>query len=270
MDRAKEIAKLLGSAGYRHDRYALFSDCMAAMAYTISNSADLPHREEREAKYMEIVGRYNDDLVIVRETFPRVLAEVTMALQDKPQDVLGRAFGEMEIANKDRGQSFTPYDLSALIAQQTVADGEFAKKIVADRGFIRALEPTVGSGGMVVALAEVLKDNGVNYQQELHVTAVDTDERAVHMAYVQCSLMHIPAAIYVGDSLMNEMRDVYFTPAHCFGLWSHRIRAREAADGAKELMTAKPAPKHDLVKGQYVQPDLFSEQQGGSIKPLGL
>jgi type I restriction-modification system DNA methylase subunit len=210
-------------------------------------------------------------LTVIRETFPRVLAAVTVALEEKPQDVLGRAFGEMELGNSARGQFFTPYDLSALIAQQTVADGDFARKIVEKRGFIRALEPTVGSGGTVIALAEALRDEGVNYQKELHVTAVDIDPRAVHMAYVQCSLMHIPCAIYVGDSLTKEMRDVYFTPAHCFGLWSHRIRAREAADAAKQLITAEPLPKHDIVKGEYVQPDLFSEDLGGgSIKPLDL
>jgi hypothetical protein len=106
MNHAQNIVKLLGSASYRYDRYQVFSDCMAAMAYTLSNSMDLPHRQEREAKYMEIVGRYKDDLSIIRETFPHVLAEVTMALEEEPQDVLGRTFHELELHNRDRGQFF--------------------------------------------------------------------------------------------------------------------------------------------------------------------
>jgi len=44
--------------------------------HSISNSVDKAQFDEREKRYMEIVGRYKDDLTIIRETFPRVLAEV--------------------------------------------------------------------------------------------------------------------------------------------------------------------------------------------------
>jgi hypothetical protein len=34
---------------------------------------------------------------------------------------------------------------------------------------------------------------GVNDQQHLHITAVDIDIRAVHMTYLQLSLLRVPA-----------------------------------------------------------------------------
>lgn len=257
----------------------MFSDCMAAIACSISNSVDIAHREKREARYMEIVGRYKDDLGVIRETFPQVMAEVATALEEDPQDILGQTFHEMELHNKDRGQVLTPYELSLAMAKMTVGNGSEARQIIERRGFVTAHEPAVGAGSTVIALAEAFKDEGINYQQHLHVTAVDIDERAAHMAYIQFSLMNIPAAVYVGDTLKMEMRDVWYTPAHVMGLWSYRLKNRQAVEDTKALVAtelaekveqATPTPRHDIEAGEFVQQDLFSieESQRGGIKPL--
>jgi hypothetical protein len=74
------------------------------------------------------------------------------------------------------------------------------------------MEPAVG-GAMVIACAQALQDMGINYQQHMHVTAVDVDERVAHMAYVQFSLLHIPAIVVVGNSLSLDVRGVWYTPA---------------------------------------------------------
>ena len=52
---------------------------------------------------------------------------------------------------------------------------------------------------MVIALAEAMRAEGINYQRQLHVTAIDIDPRVVHMAYIQFSLLHVPAEVVVGD-----------------------------------------------------------------------
>ncbi len=84
---------------------------------------------------------------------------------------------------------------------------------------------------MVIALAEAMRAEGINYQRQLHVTAIDIDPRAVHMAYIQFSLLHVPAEVVVGDSLALEVRDRWFTPAHILGGWGARTllaRSRHA------------------------------------------
>jgi hypothetical protein len=77
---------------------------------------------------------------------------------------------------------------------------------------------------MMIALAEAMQSRGLNYQQQLHVTAIDIDERAVHMAYVQFSLLNIPAVVTVGDTLTMKMRESFYTPAHIMGGWDMRLR----------------------------------------------
>lgn len=104
---------------------------------------------------------------------------------------------------------------------------------------------------MVIALAEAMHERGMNYQQQLHVTAVDIDERAAHMAYVQFSLMHIPATVYVGNTLTMEIRERWDTPAHILGGWDFRLAAREQVNQAEEVETPlSRAPKADIEVSQ--------------------
>uniref|UniRef100_A0A8R1E7G4 ParB domain-containing protein n=1 Tax=Caenorhabditis japonica TaxID=281687 RepID=A0A8R1E7G4_CAEJA len=190
----RNIVKLLESARYRHDMYQVFSDCMEAMAISFANAVDLRQRDAREARYLEIVRRYERDVI---ETFPKILAEVTMAMEAAPGDVLGTVFGQLELHNTARGQFFTPYEVCRLMARLQIGDGAQLREIVACHGFALAQEPACGAGAMVIALAQEMQDAGINYQRHLHVTAIDVDPRAVHMAYVQFSLMHIPAVVIV-------------------------------------------------------------------------
>ncbi|MCE4351784.1 hypothetical protein LYZ86_21605, partial [Xanthomonas hortorum pv. cynarae] len=100
----KAIVKLMEACRYRHDLYTVFSDCMSCMALAISNAVDFA---QSEARYLEIVRRY-DQYVI--DAFPKVLTEVTMALEAGPGDVLGAVFGALELHNTARGQFFTPFE----------------------------------------------------------------------------------------------------------------------------------------------------------------
>ena len=52
-----------------------------------------------------------------------------------------------------------------------------------------------------------MQDAEINYQQHLHVTAVDVDSRAAHMAYVQLALLNVPAVVIVGNTLTLEERE---------------------------------------------------------------
>ena len=233
----RNIVKLLESARYRHDMYRVFSDCMEAMAITFSNAVDLRQRDAREARYLEIVRRYEREVV---ETFPKILGEVTMAMEAAPGDVLGTVFGQMELHNTARGQFFTPYEVCRLMARLQIGDGAHLREIVDRNGFALAQEPACGAGAMVIALAQEMQDAGINYQQHLHVTAIDVDSRAAHMAYVQFTLMHIPALVIVGNSLTLEEREHWYTPAHVLGGWNMKL-ARRGAEDARRAIEARPA-----------------------------
>ena len=216
----RNVLKLFDAHGHRHDRYTLFSDCMELIAISISNSVDIRSRDHREARYLQIVGRYDRPTI---EMFPRILGEITMALETAPGDVLGSIFTALEIHNKSRGQFFTPYPVCQMMAEVTLGDAQSARALIADKGYVRAMEPACGAGAMVIALAQAMLAADINYQRHLHVTAVDIDPRAVHMAYIQFSLLHIPAHLMVGNSLSNDVREHWFTPAHILGGWSAKL-----------------------------------------------
>jgi N-6 DNA Methylase len=262
VNNTREIVKLFEKIErHGYDRYTTFTDCMAMMASSISNSVDLRHRDQREASYMEIVGRYDRKVV---DLFPKIMAETALAL-DPPSDVLGQTFHELELHNKARGQFFTPYDLSYMMARMTLGDDLI--KEADEKGYITVHEPAAGSGSMVIALADVMHSRGVNPQQQLHVTAIDVDGRAAHMAYTQLSLLHIPAAVYVGNTLSMEMRDVWYTPAHILGGWGPRLRY-DQEHGREQAPDVTVEPDPELIK--QGQQELFQVDGGGGIKPLGL
>ncbi|RIA46408.1 N-6 DNA methylase [Hephaestia caeni] len=221
----KAICKLFNASQSRHDRYTLFSDCLEVAAISLSNATDFTHRDTREARYMEIVGRYERDVI---DTFVRIFSEVTMAMEAEPSDILGRVFGELELGNAARGQFFTPYTVCRFMAETML--GEHMDAIIDREGFITVNEPACGSGAMVVALAEAMRGAEINYQRHMHVTAIDIDPRAVHMAYIQFSLLHIPAVVILGNALSLETRQQWFTPAHVLGGWNSRIAERVARE----------------------------------------
>ena len=238
----KAMAALLRRSQPRHDLYAVFGDCMEAMAIAMANSVDVHQREPREVRYLDIVRRYRPDVI---DLFPQILGELVRALEAGPGDVLGALFHDLELHSKARGQYFTPYTLSRFMAQAVVGDPENVKEIIAQHGFVTAMEPACGAGSMVIALAEAMRDIGHNYQRHLHVTAIDIDPRAIHMAYIQFSLLHIPAHLMVGNALSGEKQDHWFTPAHILGGWTARLalcQRREPVAGAAQRATIATGP----------------------------
>jgi len=89
---------------------------------------------------------------------------------------------------------------------------------------------------MIIALAQALREKKINYQQQLHVTAMDIDPLCVHMSYVQCTLLHIPALICHGDTLRGTISSQWRTFAHTMGLWDAKL-----ARDDRKLPTRGPA-----------------------------
>lgn len=216
----KALVKGLQSLSYRHQLWTVFADFVEASAIALA-SIDIRQAKAREARYLQIMARYEPAEVA---QFPKLFGELVLAMEHEPGDILGKTFGELELGNKNVGQFFTPYELCKLMASVTVGDGADMREKIAERGFITASEPACGAGAQIIALAETMKAAGINYQQHLHVTAVDVDARAVHMAYLQLSLLQVPAIVVVGNTLTLEEREHWYTPAHILGFWENRLR----------------------------------------------
>lgn len=248
-DYQKELVKLFNSLSGRHSHWQVFADFCEIAAITFSNAVDLAQREGREERYLQIVKGYNRAEL---DSFAQGLAHLTMAMETNMADVLGRTFHDLELHNKWAGQFFTPYDVSRMMARMTIGDNADLKARIAERGFVTAQEPAVGSGAMVIGLAQEMRDAGVNYQQHLHVTAIDIDPKCVHMAYVQFSLLHLPAIIIHGDTLSLKEYGHWYTPAHIMGGWNWKLR-RPADENATHEIQAPPVPVSVTIDRQPQQ-----------------
>ena len=264
-DPHREFVSLFKDNCHRHRPHSVFSDFCEMAALSMSNAVDLNQFAPREERYLQIVKAYNADEIA---RFPKMLACVTEALEARMHDCLGQLFMSLEMGNHWTGQFFTPYELAGLMARMTVHD---AKEQIQLRGHITVMEPAAGAGAMVIAIADAMREQGLNYQQCMHVTAVDVDPTAAHMCYVQLALLHVPAVVVIGNSLSLEERSHWFTPAHVLGGWGRRLRDRQAVTDMTALLlpasTTKAAPVVDVVveatltssnrPASLVQADLF-------------
>lgn len=227
----------------------VFRDFCELSAIALRNSVDIRGREEREERYLQVVRGYTPEEA---NRFAELLAALTVELEKELSDVLGHLYMSLDLGNEDAGQFFTPYDVGLAVAQLTSA-GLSAQ--LAGREYITVAEPACGSGGMIVAFAQTMREEGFNYQKQLHVTAQDIEPTAVHMTYIVLSLMHIPAVVVHGNTLLMEARDRWHTPAHILGGWSARLAARSEANAENAigktpaLVIARPGPREPQEQG---------------------
>lgn len=219
----KAIAKLMHENSGRYRTHEVFRDFCEMTALSLSNAVDRVRFDQREKRYLEIIKRYEKKEV---DRFPLMFAELVESLggsQIEFKDSLGQLFMDMEMGCHLKGQFFTPYPISSMMARMVAGD---VNEKLKDQEFVTVNEPACGSGGMIVALAEALKDSGVNYQQKMHAVLQDVDPTSVHMAYIQMTLYHVPAVVIHGNTLSMEQWNHWYTPAHILDLWDIKLARR--------------------------------------------
>lgn len=86
------------------------------------------------------------------------------------------------------------------MAKITIADDNL-KAEIEDRGYISMNEPTCGSGAMIIAFVNALKEEGINYQTDAFIVAQDISYTATLMCYIQISLLRCAGVVICGNSL---------------------------------------------------------------------
>lgn len=211
----KSIVKLLDKGIYQVNRATFLSDIFEVGAIAISNR--FAFNQKREHRYISIMKKYDKQMQnLIVEIFNEIyLLLSSQVLYDVPfSDYLGEIYMQSETSSKATGQFFTPYDVSRLCAECAIG-----KQIVEDAKekdeILTLHEPTCGSGGMIIAAADVLHNRfDFNYSANLLVECGDIDARCVHMSYLQLSLAGIPAVIYHRDALSLKTWDKWETPAY--------------------------------------------------------
>lgn len=200
-DEAKKaFIQTVEQYAYRYQAWEIFTDFCHIAA--ISLYQPFARDAKLEEDYLQTIGKYRKE---EHELFAKLLSYTVMALSDTMGDFLGECFMELALGNKYKGQFFTPYHISKLMAQLL---GGTPKPIET------LSEPACGAGGMIIARADALQELGVNYQQVMEVQAIDIDALCVDMCYIQLTLLHISAEVIHGNSLSFEIFRTWYTPAY--------------------------------------------------------
>lgn len=202
----KEFKKLFMSTARYHHRYKVWKDFIEMSGIALHNAIPMQRCEELEKRYMDIVGQYERDDVYAMKDLFQMLPDIFASEID---DHLGKLFMELEISNDHLGQYFTPFCLSSLCAKLAWDESAMLKG-----DYVTLSEPSIGSGGMVLAFAKAMREQGYNYQKQLYVHGIDLDPTAAWMCYIQLSLYGIPAEINIGNTLTLELRRAMYTPMY--------------------------------------------------------
>lgn len=210
------IIKMVEIASTKISPYELLADIFEAGAIAISNRFDASAAAElREKKYRQIMEKHSpESQEQICDIFAEILILLTSQVKDGFYDYLGELYMMSNTGNKKAGQFFTPYHVSELNAAAVMHD-KIIKLCRSEDEILSISEPSCGSGGMVLAAADILlNEYDFNIARNLYVECSDIDRRCVHMAYLQIGLAGIPAVIYWQNTLTGEKWERWETPAY--------------------------------------------------------
>ena len=217
-DYVKEFISKLSNLDRSKSVSTVFNDFLTlsccSLAQTVYRSDIL------EQKYLNIIKTYTKEQA---EEFSKLLAFLVLGLEQAPQDFLGQVFMSLNLGSQANGQYFTPYSVCKFMAEINFTEIE----TIQNNQLIILSEPCCGSGGIIIAFAETLKEQGYNYQHQLFVEAIDIDETCFKMAYIQLSILGIPARVMLGDTLAWKFQKVLYTPFYFVNGFEYKLKHQQ-------------------------------------------
>ena len=232
-DGRKEFLDSFRKLTYRHRAWDIWRDFVIMFACSLSNPVDKGHYDEREARYMRIIRKYNKQEQAI---FPELAAQTVLALEEnQEQDFLGSIFMELNLGNESGGQFFTPYHICELMAEIALSDDVVRQ--VNEQGYVTIHDPCCGAGATLIAgvhaARKQLEKENLNYQNHVLVVAQDIDEIVALMCYIQLSLLGVAAYIKVGNTFTepitdgDSMKNYWFTMMYFSDVWATRRLVRK-------------------------------------------
>lgn len=214
---------------YSRNAWEVWADVITVMACSIANAVDKGSKryESRESEYARCIKRLGGV-----EKPAQLFAILVEALERNPdQDFLGALYMGLELGNHWKGQFFTPYNISRAMSEMLMGN---CQENIDMRGWTSVCDPCVGGGAMLIAAANTMRRQKVNYQNHVLFVGQDIDRIVAMMAYIQISLLGCPGYIAMGDSLNNpivgspleptekEGQEFWYTPFYFGEVWHYR------------------------------------------------
>lgn len=202
-DELTEAIRVLGKTQGLDTAFTTFLEIFAT---SLSAETDLINKQKRKERYEQIVEKMEPK---IQTEYARLCALMYKAVRenaDEPIDILGAVFHRLNLSNSWNGQFFTPDDISRLMAAITFSQEEDSN------GIIKTGDPACGAGSLMIGTAWLMLKNHIDYKTKCLFVCQDIDIRCVWMAYIQFTLYKMPAVIYHGDSLREDVWDCWYTP----------------------------------------------------------
>lgn len=212
----KEFNRLLHEVDTSKSVSEIFNDFLTLSIYSIAQP--FYRSQIIEEKYLNTAKKYSRKQL---DYFAAMNAYTLISLDMGMKDFLGEMFNMNGLGEHRKGQFFTPYHVSKLMGRLHFIN---LKVDIENKDFITMCEPCCGSGGMVIAFADCMKEEGINFQQKLYVEATDIEEICYKMAYLQLSLLGIAAKVQLGDSLTLKVKERLYTPMFFINGFYRRLK----------------------------------------------
>lgn len=211
--------------------WQVWADLMSAMSCALSNfgDPDEKRKEQREKEYAECIQR-----LVGVEAPAHLFAVVTQALERNPdQDYLGKLYMALGLGSHWKGQFFTPFSISLMMAETSLEEDK-VRQAIDDRGWISINDPACGAGSTLIAAATALRQEKVNFQQHVAFVGNDVDRVAAQMCFIQMALLGCPGYIAVANTLSDpvvgpvlfpkekESQEFWYTPMWWSDVWTYR------------------------------------------------
>ena len=213
----KEVQRIAGLGGMRdYDVMRKFIDCtyiaLSNGALALLDKAGIEGAkakwDKQEEEYLQIMGTVHK--LEERQGIAGLMGIVVEALEEKTYDFLSEPYMET-MSDAKSGQFFTPWHLCKMMAHMTM--GDINECLDAEKGPVWVSEPACGSGGMVLAIAEVAKEQNVNPATRLHFVCTDINSATARACYIQLTLAGISAEVRTGNTLTDEVWESNLTMA---------------------------------------------------------
>jgi len=266
LDYQKQLLNLLESFDYHENMDRKFKEMCNVIAYSLASVHNFHIHEEIK----KLLSNIPESTLHIYE---KCLDVIVNALQEEYQDFLGSFFEQNEMFNKHKGQFFTPYHISLLSAKMAFSPDSIKRK-----GIMKINEPSGGSGGMVIAFAQTVLENNYNPSADIFAELWDIDELCFFMAYIQISLLGIPARIIWGNTLELRPFQVLYTPVYFLNNIQKKLdsiemlekmqSALKLIDGVDDEKASKPVsvdtipPNAKFSKGMMV---VYAKENGNNL-----
>lgn len=219
--------------------WQVWADFVTVAAISISDvlESDVDTFKAREKEREGCGERLGDN-----ETVNRLFNIIVSALESNPrQDFLGSLYMHLELGSHWKGQFFTPYHVCELMA------GLGADKRIEElksEHWISVNDCACGAGATLLAMANKLREAGINYQERVLFVAQDIDRITGMMCYIQLSLLGCPGYVVIADSLCNPLtgksplmpvlrpgQEIWCMPMFYSDIWHYRRLIKRITGG---------------------------------------